>query len=49
MAEKTNEKVGAVLVVGGGIGGMQAALDLVESGYKVYLVEKDPAIKNRLM
>jgi len=37
-------KVGAVLVVGGGIGGMQAALDLAESGFKVYLVEKGPAI-----
>jgi NADH:ubiquinone oxidoreductase subunit E/NAD-dependent dihydropyrimidine dehydrogenase PreA subunit len=35
---------GAVLVVGGGIAGMQAALDLAESGYKVYLVEKGPAI-----
>ena len=39
-----NGKVGAVLVVGGGIGGMQASLDLAESGYKVYLVEKGPAI-----
>ena len=39
-----NDKVGAVLVVGGGIGGMQAALDLAESGYKVYLVESGPAI-----
>jgi heterodisulfide reductase subunit A len=37
-------EVGAVLVVGGGIGGMQAALDLAESGYFVYLVEKSPAI-----
>jgi NADH:ubiquinone oxidoreductase subunit E len=39
-----NGKVGAVLVVGGGIGGMQAALDLAESGFKVYLVEEGPAI-----
>jgi len=40
-----NEKqVGAALVVGGGIGGMQAALDLAESGIKVYLVESKPAI-----
>ena len=38
------EKVSAVLVVGGGIGGMQASLDLANSGYKVYLVEKSPAI-----
>lgn len=39
-----NKKTGSVLVVGGGIGGMQAALDLAESGFKVYLVEKSPAI-----
>lgn len=36
--------VGAVLVVGGGIGGMQAAIDLAEAGFKVYLVEEKPAI-----
>ena len=36
--------VGAVLVVGGGIGGMQAALDLAEAGFKAYLVERSPAI-----
>jgi heterodisulfide reductase subunit A-like polyferredoxin len=35
---------GAVLVVGGGIAGMQASLDLADAGYKVYLVEKKPAI-----
>ncbi|ABO49862.1 4Fe-4S ferredoxin, iron-sulfur binding domain protein [Desulforamulus reducens MI-1] len=35
---------GSVLVVGGGISGMQSALDLAESGYRVYLVEKKPAI-----
>jgi heterodisulfide reductase subunit A len=39
-----DEKVGAVLVVGGGIGGMQAALDLAESGYKVYLLERKSSI-----
>jgi heterodisulfide reductase subunit A len=37
-------KVGAVLVVGAGIGGMQAALDLAESGFKVYLLDKESAI-----
>jgi heterodisulfide reductase subunit A-like polyferredoxin len=36
--------VGAALVVGGGIGGMQAALDLANSGIKVYLAERGPAI-----
>jgi heterodisulfide reductase subunit A-like polyferredoxin len=35
---------GSVLVVGGGIGGVQAALDLAESGFFVYLVENKPAI-----
>jgi heterodisulfide reductase subunit A-like polyferredoxin len=38
------EKVGAVMVVGGGIAGIQASLDLAESGYYVYLVETSPAI-----
>ncbi|MGD0469755.1 MAG: FAD-dependent oxidoreductase [Terriglobales bacterium] len=36
--------VGAALVVGGGIGGMQAALDLASGGIKVYLAERGPAI-----
>jgi heterodisulfide reductase subunit A len=35
---------GDVMVVGGGISGIQAALDLAETGFKVYLVEKSPAI-----
>jgi heterodisulfide reductase subunit A len=37
-------KVGAVLVVGGGIGGIQAALDLADSGFKVYIVDTSPSI-----
>jgi heterodisulfide reductase subunit A len=41
MAENTR---GSVLVVGGGIAGMQASLDLAESGYYVYLVERAPSI-----
>jgi len=36
--------VGAVMVVGGGIAGIQAALDLADSGFLVYLIEKTPAI-----
>jgi heterodisulfide reductase subunit A len=35
---------GSVLVVGGGIAGMQSALDLANSGYYVYLLEKSPSI-----
>ena len=35
---------GDVMVVGGGISGIQASLDLADSGYKVYLIEKSPAI-----
>jgi len=41
MAEKS---IGSVLIVGGGITGMQAALDLANSGYYVYLVERSPSI-----
>jgi len=41
MNKKTS---GSVMVVGAGIAGMQSALDLAESGYYVYLVEKEPAI-----
>jgi heterodisulfide reductase subunit A len=35
---------GDVMVVGGGISGIQASLDLATAGFKVYLVEKLPAI-----
>jgi len=35
---------GDVMVVGGGISGIQASLDLATAGYKVYLVEKSPSI-----
>jgi heterodisulfide reductase subunit A len=35
---------GSVMVVGGGIAGMQTALDLANSGFYVHLVEKSPAI-----
>ena len=41
---ESNQPVGAVMVVGGGIGGMQASLDLAESGFYVYLVESSPTI-----
>jgi len=35
---------GAVMVLGGGVAGVQAALDLTDLGYYVYLVEKSPAV-----
>jgi heterodisulfide reductase subunit A len=41
---KTGKVSGSVLVVGGGIAGMQSALDLANSGYYVHLVEKSSAI-----
>ena len=37
-------KSGSVMVVGGGIAGMQAALDLADSGFYVYLVERSSSI-----
>jgi heterodisulfide reductase subunit A-like polyferredoxin len=40
----TKETIGSVLVVGGGIAGIQASLDLANSGYLVHLVESKPAI-----
>ncbi|MFQ6136221.1 MAG: NAD(P)-binding protein, partial [Candidatus Hydrothermarchaeales archaeon] len=42
------EKLGAVAVIGGGITGIQASLDLAESGFKVYLVERSPSIGGRM-
>jgi len=42
--KKSKHLSGSVMVVGGGITGLQSALDLAETGYYVYLVEKTPAI-----
>ena len=45
LGKTTPEKgIGDVMVVGGGISGIQASLDLASSGFKVYLIEKAPAI-----
>jgi heterodisulfide reductase subunit A len=38
------DKIGSVMVVGGGITGVQTALDLADSGFKVYLVEQKPSL-----
>jgi heterodisulfide reductase subunit A len=40
----TNKPVGSVLLAGGGISGIQAALDMADSGYYVYLIEKSSGI-----
>ena len=48
MSPNANQKVGAALVVGGGIAGVQAALDLANSGVKVYLLERSPAIGGKM-
>jgi len=44
--EKTliEKNFGDVMVVGGGISGIQAALDMATAGFKVYLVQKGPSI-----
>ncbi len=44
MGSEQIKKSGSVLVVGGGIAGMQASLDLADAGYFVYLAEKSSAI-----
>jgi len=48
MSPSEKPKVGAALVVGGGIAGVQAALDLANSGIKVYLLERSPAIGGKM-
>jgi len=39
-----DKNFGDVMVVGGGVSGIQASLDLATAGFKVYLVEKGPSI-----
>jgi heterodisulfide reductase subunit A len=49
MSDKTPiNPIGAVMVVGGGIAGIQASLDLAESGYLVYLIERKGSIGGRM-
>jgi len=40
----TDSNFGDVMVVGGGVSGIQASLDLATAGFKVYLIEKAPSI-----
>ena len=48
MTEMPSQGSGAVLVVGGGVGGMRAAMDLADAGIKCYLVEETPSLGGRV-
>jgi heterodisulfide reductase subunit A2 len=48
MNSPEDNNYGDVMVVGGGISGIQAALDLADTGFKVYLVDKSPAIGGKM-
>lgn len=43
-----DRNIGDVLIVGGGISGIQASLDLANSGFRVYLVDKSPALGGKM-
>jgi heterodisulfide reductase subunit A2 len=47
-ANMSNQVNGSILVAGGGIAGMQAALDAANSGFYVYLVERNAAIGGKM-
>ncbi len=47
-AVSSQDAIGAVMVVGGGIAGLQAALDLADLGFRVYLIEQGPAIGGKM-
>ena len=49
MMTEQSKKVGSVMVVGGGIAGMQAALDLANSGYYVHLLDSSPTIGGNMV
>jgi heterodisulfide reductase subunit A len=44
VSKTKQKKVGAVLVVGGGVAGIQSSLDLADSGFRVYLIDQGPSI-----
>ncbi|MFW9779866.1 MAG: FAD-dependent oxidoreductase, partial [Candidatus Heimdallarchaeota archaeon] len=46
---QSSTKLGSVLVIGGGIAGIQASLDLAEQGFLVYLMESNPSIGGRMV
>lgn len=45
----SDEKIGSIAVIGGGIAGIQASLDLADQGFKVYMVESNPSIGGRMV
>ena len=48
LEKPTDNGIGDVLIVGAGISGIQAALDLANKGFKVYLIDKSPAIGGKM-
>jgi len=48
LPKKDSPPTGAVMVIGGGISGMQSSLDLANAGIKVYLIERSPAIGGKM-
>ena len=46
--QQVQQVTGAVLVIGGGVAGIQSALDLADGGFKVFLVEREPSIGGRM-
>ena len=43
-----NQSKPAALIIGAGIAGIQAALDIADAGYQVYLVEREPSVGGRM-
>jgi len=48
VGKETIARKPAALIIGGGIAGIQAALDIADAGYQVYLVEREPSIGGRM-
>lgn len=46
--DQGRDNFGDVMVLGGGISGIQASLDLADAGFKVYLVEKSPSLGGKM-
>jgi heterodisulfide reductase subunit A len=47
--KKMSKKWGSVLVIGGGIGGIQATIDLANSGFKVFLLDEKPYLGGKMV